>query len=315
MNEAEDHHFLSQFYLGGFTHDGTKRGTLYCYDKERCKSWPTNPRNVAYEKHFNRVDAEGVKPTFVEESLSDFETTAAPVLKGIIESHELPRGDELNILFTLIALFGLRNPSIRRAFEAAKGEAARKIFATYLTNDQTWNLFKETARHKGNEGLAGLGLSEARRMFSKNKGGYSITNEAFIEAEFASIEKVIDLIRQRNWLLVVNCLASQFITCDRPVMLTWNFRGQTPMFSPGFDSENSDLTFPISKRLAIVGRFVSSSQNAPTKSEASEETVALFNTRAVFCSARFVYSPTNYFQLLDKKEEITSSRILLREAT
>ncbi|MFQ5786633.1 MAG: DUF4238 domain-containing protein, partial [Thermodesulfobacteriota bacterium] len=47
MNNSRNHHYVSRFYLSGFTKSGESKGKIYVLDKTRKKSFETNPRNVA----------------------------------------------------------------------------------------------------------------------------------------------------------------------------------------------------------------------------------------------------------------------------
>jgi hypothetical protein len=44
---ARKHHFLSQFYLAGFTNLGAKDSLFWVFDQTTVNQWGAKPRNVA----------------------------------------------------------------------------------------------------------------------------------------------------------------------------------------------------------------------------------------------------------------------------
>jgi len=65
------HHYLSQFYLGGFTDTGDKEGALWVTDLENKKQWKDIPERVGYEEHFNTLDIPGHKSGVFEKRLGE----------------------------------------------------------------------------------------------------------------------------------------------------------------------------------------------------------------------------------------------------
>ena len=85
---ARNHHYLPQGYLGAFTNTGTREGQLYVFDLVTRRSFRTRPRNVAAEKDFNRFEANGYSPDFLETSLSGVEGAATSVMRDMARAGE-----------------------------------------------------------------------------------------------------------------------------------------------------------------------------------------------------------------------------------
>jgi hypothetical protein len=69
--QPRKHHYVPQFYLAGFTDDGTLGGSLHVTDRTRRKVWPSNPKNAAHQRDFHKI--EGTDPMIVEKLLGQCE--------------------------------------------------------------------------------------------------------------------------------------------------------------------------------------------------------------------------------------------------
>jgi len=63
---SRHHHYLSQFYLKGFTDGRSKKSKLTVIDAVTRKKFESNPRNVGGVRDFNRIEADGVEPDVLE---------------------------------------------------------------------------------------------------------------------------------------------------------------------------------------------------------------------------------------------------------
>src|ERR1700733_6371620 len=110
MPVARAHHFRSQFLLAGFTHLGSKEDFLWALDRKTGRQWHTKPANVAHRKDFYRVDVPGVPPDVVESGLSKMESHSSNVIREIIRTNTIPRGDDYVTLMNFTALMSVRVP-------------------------------------------------------------------------------------------------------------------------------------------------------------------------------------------------------------
>ncbi len=79
MNEARAHHYVPQSYLTNFT----TGGKLFAVDLTTGKHFATNPKNVAQERDFNRIESDKVAPDCLEKQYAEFEGKVAPILKAL----------------------------------------------------------------------------------------------------------------------------------------------------------------------------------------------------------------------------------------
>ena len=85
---ARRHHYVPQFYLGGFTYN-RRKPKLFCFDFKAKKSFNSAPDGVGQQRDFNRVNIPGHPPDVLETALAAEETVLAEALARIIESRSL----------------------------------------------------------------------------------------------------------------------------------------------------------------------------------------------------------------------------------
>jgi len=310
MSKPKRHHYISQFYLAGFTSDGTKEGKIYCFDliKKECRT--TNVKEVGFEKYFNRIDAENLSEDFLEKEISKFESHTAEVFKKILYDKDLPKSEnEKRILFEFIATLAMRNPSIRKSFDEVKKNLILSIIQFYLSDEKTWDSYKKKAADDGVKGVENLPYSEAKRIFIDTEWNMISHNNDFIKIELPSVERITNLLSYRKWTLFEASNSSYyFITSDRPVKLFWNdSKLNEGNIGPGFAMKKSELYFPISKQFLLLGSF----EKEYPKIFATDEMVASFNTFQFYDKNRNLFSSTEKFYFDDANDMISNSDVLI----
>src|SRR3972149_10362882 len=108
----KSHHYLSQFYLAGFTDNGTKEGSLICLDLKTAKCFTTTPAKVARRKHLFTHRIRNLPPDAFEKAYQSIEDQVAPVLKRIIDNKNMDYQYDLPFLIRLFVFNLLRNPHL-----------------------------------------------------------------------------------------------------------------------------------------------------------------------------------------------------------
>ncbi|RLA95610.1 MAG: hypothetical protein DRG83_18415, partial [Deltaproteobacteria bacterium] len=102
-----------------------------------------------------------------------------------------------------------------------------------------------------------------------------------------------------------------FITTDNPVNLSWKEPDKIPPFyrtSPGYGLKGTQVYFPVSKKVALVGEF----DGPEGIVDGSRELVALLNSRMLLFTYKQIYSPTLNFYFMGKDGIILDGRSLLK---
>lgn len=292
---ARNHHFVPQGYLAGFTGDGTREGRLFVSDLVSRSVFQTKPRNVAAERDFNRIEADGHDPDTLEQQLGKFEGRAISVIRGIQASGELPADEELSYVINLMALLVVRNPKSRRGMNTARRHTVRVIGDMLTSDRQLFEYHFAKAKEDGFVRRDAEVSSEAMRKFIEDDQ-YTVTvsTSESLSLELGGFENALGLLGSRYWSLVTAAAnAPDFVTCDHPVAPV--FKDPQRRGPIGYGLPQTEVSFPLNTRQALLGVLEDPLQ---PQFEARTEQVAAINSRTVYHADRQVYSKTGNVVLL-----------------
>ena len=283
---ARNHHFVPQGYLGAFTDTGTRDGQLYAFDLTNQKSFRTRPRNVAAKKDFNRFEMEGQPPDFLEKGFGELENKAIAVIRGMGQTKQRAKDEDLVYVINLISLLIVRNPRARRSVTRARQQTAKNIGEMLISDKKVWENHLRKAREADH--IAGPGVSFERMKEFVEGGRYTIkvTTEALIRTELSAFDQVLQSVGSRRWSLIdAVSHAPDFITCDHPITLVSNDpEARGPV---GVGLKQTEIVFPINPRQALLGVF----EDSPgPEVSASPHSVAAINSRVIRHADRQLYS-------------------------
>ena len=114
-----------------------------------------------------------------------------------------------------------------------------------------------------------------------------------VEQELGLVNTILPVLGERHWILVrAPTNMSGFITSDHPVVLQWSEQKDRGFFgSPGFGLQGTEVIFPVSNELAMVGVFDGSADVI----DATPEVVAMINGTIIGNSNRQVYARDDRF--------------------
>jgi len=301
-NRSVKHHYVPQCYLRQFA---TKKGKAFqvsVFDREEKRSFKNNVRDVACQNHFNRIHLDGMDPNELESAMSEFETGLAEALVRINEVRTLENDDDKSYLLSLIGLTALRNPDMRKNIRGIADGLGRMHIAARLQNQATYDASVTQAKAEG--ALPedyDVTFAEMKAAFEEGDFKIELDNNALISVEFQLLDHIIPLLHKRGWHLMRAPVGSGgFITSDRPFYLMWEEPAmRRGPLAPGLAMMGTDIYFPISPTLAVVGAF----NVGNTVEDATEETVAVCNTTMPDGADRQVYSPDHKFKYARTREE------------
>lgn len=295
---AKKHHFVPQLYLSGFTDLGAEAGLLYAHDLDNLRTWKAKTNNVAFENDFYRIDLPGVDVDEIEKSFWPLEGEAARVLKEIIRLDQLPtQPEDYNMLMHFIGTLLVRPPVVRERIEKQRDEQLRKVLRLHaqLPDDQLEaRLVKFRVE---NPEMPEVTPEDFRNFISSDEYSIEFARNYHIKHLVTGLlpaaEQIVPLLAARHWVLWKAQNGEHFITSDNPVTLKWTTE-MPPAFaqSPGFAFKNTVVIFPLSKTLALWGRF-EGPQGIVIP--ALNGQVALVNRIITQKARRFVYSTYENF--------------------
>jgi hypothetical protein len=125
------------------------------------------------------------------------------------------------------------------------------------------------------------------------------------------LEHITPLLHKRGWhLLRAPKDSGGFITSDRPFYLMWSDPAlRDGPLAPGLALLGTDIYFPISPSLAVVGAF----DVGNTVEDVDEATVAVANSAMPDSAARQVYAPDHKFFYARTREALRSGNRLISD--
>jgi len=198
------------------------------------------------------------------------------VLGNVLSTQTLPTNrDDLALLLDFVAVMTARVPMHLEMLERPLKELASKVAHI-------------AARSVPVPSVADVGQEthdQLRELVDKEGLQVEISREFLLDLMLQSIETISPLLAKRQWALLISNPSAEFVTCDAPVAVVWSDRTRPEgFFGPAFGGLDTDVTLPLSRRVALLGTFGGS---AGTR-EVDARVVADVNTRTGRKSGRFI---------------------------
>ena len=297
---ARRHHFIPQFLLRAFLASGGT--TVLVRDLATNEAVWRRPRSVAWLKDFYRVDVPGLNLDAVEGDLSKIESVAAEVLRKIDSDRALPEGDDREALMIFMALMALRVPAFRQAYTDPMTQIVKDLARMVTSSEERWNAFLEKAGERAGR-LSGLSHDQATEVVQKGEFHVEFGTTYHVELMLRQLPSTAALLGQRQWSLVVaGAGTGGFITSDLPVYLGWTSPTQT-FFSPGLGLQGTEVAFPISRQLALVGSWEGPGRVAVF----DRRGVAEINNRILMQAPSIIVSANDEFDLVLEDGQIVQA--------
>ncbi|MBC2600404.1 DUF4238 domain-containing protein [Puniceicoccus vermicola] len=283
-----NHHFISQAYLAGFARGNGKRKQVSVFDFENEKEIEaTNIRNVGASRDFNRINSTTLDPHFLEKEFSKFETDIRPTVRSI-ETNGSPTAKEMGVLRTMMSLFAARNPGSRCKIREAEASLSKAILRECVKTPERFESQLKQMRSDGID-VDDWDFLEMKEFIESERYAISPDQSSTIDLELSLIEPIARTMAGRKWsFLRANEDTGFFITSDRPVILNWYDPRNLPLMiksSPGFGMPNTEVIFPLSSRICMVGSF----EGSPDESKVTSKIVGHINANVLNQASKQIY--------------------------
>jgi uncharacterized protein DUF4238 len=306
---ARRHHYVPKCYLESFASKISKKknSSLWVFDAVDKKCFRTSPENIALQTDFNTIDLEGHEPDAFEKAMSGVESDIGPALVRIIAARSLKNDEDKTLLLNLVGLLHIRNPRLREQSRNFRERVAKVMMSMLLSTREMWDSHVKKAKE------AGFIPKDSDTDYDKHKNmnpddyRVEVANEAHIHTEMYVFDHSLPLLFERKWVLAKAPKGSPgFITSDHPVCLIWS---EPTRRSPGLRLKGTEILFPISPELAVVGVF---EREDDGDADFTEDAVAAFNGWIATQAQRHVYARTNDFSYqIDQKQPSKKATKLL----
>jgi Protein of unknown function (DUF4238) len=279
------HHYVPQFYLRGFAGD---KAQLFVIDRSTETPFRTDPKNVAAERDFNTVDVEGMAPDAVEKGLAEFEGEIAPAIERIKTAKSLSVMKDRDLLMNLICALAIRNPRQRTTINDFVGEIAQQIAQLSVGTEERWNTLVAQMKADGVwDESTNLTYEDMKKFVQERNYKIQVAKEFNIAMEIEQHEDLLQHIAARKWQIVIAKAGSGgFVTTDVPVCLRWSGDEDHGIYAPGFGLEDTQVIFPLSTDLALMGSF----EGEEDVVEADIFTVGRINSVIISSAEKQVYA-------------------------
>lgn len=314
------HHYIPKFYLSNFTETEDENSQLWVTDQKQCKQWKASPSAVAYQNKLyfleETTDNTFPEPDIIENAFSKVESMAAPVIKEILRTEQLPAGEGFNILINFIALMASRTPAIIIHRTEPIIKINEIIMDMYLSSKDRWKALTSRMSVEGRlspESLDDANYEKMRDFFYSKRYIMDINQNYKIKQLLDSVDILIPLLAQRKWSLLLSKDITTtmpqlggFICSDNPVALV-SLDPLPPFYYPGFGMPCTEVTMPLSKNAAIVGRF----EGEEKVTIISVKGMAAINSRTGMYADRFFYHSNKNFIMINNQQQICNVNALL----
>lgn len=251
-NISKSHHYLSQFYLAGFTNTGAKDGNLFVHDLIRKSTRKDKPINVGCQNHYNTQQAE-------KNFGYDFETPAAKILRNIIKTQNFPTTiEETAYLFLFILFQAFRVPMVRD-YEAKndKNNLINRLHYLAKNDPSTLNLWNRILKEE-NIDFTGYDFSnkDIRKQIDWKNIDVNFPTQWHIDNLLDLMSINLNSLFNLDWkMYIADNTAEDFICTDKPVIClpkTNSLAMPHRLVIPDF-KEDTIVVFPLTRHIALMG--------------------------------------------------------------
>jgi len=307
VSEPRRHHYVPAFYLAGFSDTQRMDGDLWVLDKKELSQFRTTARNAAVERDFYRVDS-GDDPSAVERALSEIESEAARILRTIVRSRSLPKGEDLERLLLFVAFMYARVPGRRLLFAESMEKLTKQTLQLIFESEERYEAVRKRMEHDGVT-FGDISFKQLREFVYSDRLSVEPTRDTYLAQMLREARVLFPLLIKRSWyLLVVEEDAGDLVCSDCPVSLNWIDR-ERGFWSPGFGLAGTIVTMPLDKTTALAGLL----EPVSGRMKVGTREVAQVNSMTGMYAERFIYSPTQDFLWLRSDGSVCGVEKLLED--
>lgn len=289
MAVTRNFHYLSQFYLGGFTDTGRDDGALHVYDIVNDKQFVSHPGDAGCERDLYLLDT-GDDPQALEKMWTRFEEGGAEAIRYLNTTNTLPdaNSEMFANLMVFIALTSVRVPAAIKAANDPWEQVFKLVLQTAFNSPESHAQVIENLRQAGYD-VNDVPHEKMHQHVHREDFKVTVRQGFKMQSIIYMLQSLAPLLAEREWsILNVRNGGPLFVCSDRPLTVC-PLAGGPPAFTPGFGMIGTLAVFPVTKSLALLGMFEGS---RPTTVATDDELTEINRMTRRFAS-RFIYSTTS----------------------
>ncbi len=284
---------------------------LHVLDQENGNTFMTKPENIAHEKYLYAIEKNDkihYEKEALENAFAEFEGMVAPVIRELSLNKIIPEGRDYSILINFIALMICRVPIMIKTLVEPIIKISDMSIKMATSNKERYQMLLEDLKNNGCEIKRYPDYDEFKEFLYSDRYATDVNQNYKLKTIIESTNLLIQILAKRKWsFLFVDDTLGGFICSDNPVALV-SKQKTTFYHRPGFAMANTEVSMPLSKNVAIVGKFEGNEESGFTSSKG----LAVLNSRTGMYSNRFIFSATEDFLFLNDNGEIENRNDLIK---
>jgi hypothetical protein len=290
---ARRHHYVPEMYLSGFANG---KGQCFAVDASTREKFNPTPKGISVKRDFNLIESPGVPPDALERELGNFESVIAPGVRRVRETasfgeNENDREDIIN----LVTLLAVRNPRTRNDMEKLYTGLFQALVAMPFEDKARWEAVVEGMKAEGKWPKNRPTDFEGHKKFvEENKDTLKAHKNYNLEMELDALPQMYPYFDARKWrILKAKDDSGGFVTTDHPVCVHRPAEGINygQQFAPGFGLADRDILFPLSSKVALIGRM----EGEEDVVEVDRHCVASFNATVMGFAMKQIYAADDQY--------------------
>ncbi len=283
---SKKHHYVPQFLLRRFSHDGGK--SIHAYDTRDKTHFATSIENIAHQNHFHEFDS-GEHVVSIEQWVADVESLVAPSVAHLLARDTLANIEPMDVaaICHLASLQFVRTTAFRNRAQSAADIMATAIARTMASVGLESSLLPSSIRLVGNE-----------------------LREFACRQILAAPQHYAEHFATKPWVLLATTADRPFLIGDNPLALhnsrRFPLHGNIGLAVPGIE-----LYLPLSPERTLCILCQSHMKHSVLKQHAdqgnplplSADDVDAINAVQVVTAERFVFSSKADFGLVHRVTE------------
>ncbi len=124
-----------------------------------------------------------------------------------------------------------------------------------VATPKRWEATLSRMREQGYELGGNVSYQDMQEFVESDEFRVETVRNWYIRVMLDMMDAILPYLAARRWSLVMAEPDAGYFTCsDRPVALIWTTEVPA-LYSPGFGMRNTQLTFPLTKEVGLIGEF------------------------------------------------------------